>query len=771
MSGRSDDRPEHGTHSQIEDLSGRAVQARDVHGGVHFHGRDRAAEPVPRQLPSDVHGFVNRVGELETLSSHLTAHHGAAAVHVIVGTAGVGKTALALRWAHRVRNRFPDGQLYANMRGYDPGPPVSPDQVLHRFLRAMGVPSDAVPPDEESRSALLRSLVADRRVLMVLDNAAHAAQVRPLLPGSSGCMVLVTSRDRLSGLVARDGALRLTLSTLSLDEAVALLETVTDQDRDHDAPDEVAELARLCARLPLALRIAAERAASRPHMPLGDLIDDLRDESGLWEALAVDDDEEADAVRTVFAWSYRALPRESARLFRLLGLHPTPDFDTRAAAALAAIPVRAARRRLDALTGAHLLEQIGPDHYQFHDLLRSYAVDQVQHEETEQDRLRCLERLLDWYLYSTHAAVRAMDSHLRPLSLPPREDLPVPVFSDNAEAVRWYEVQRRSLVAAAETAASAGLHETAWRLPAVLGHIHAFHAPVTEWIASARIGVDSARRVGSARGEADLLDSLGMAHVQAGSTAEALACHSAALELHERGADPFGQAVSLNGIGLVHLRGGRPDQALPSFERCLAIARERGERRWEGIALANLADAVLDTDRPADALDLAEQAFAVHRETGNRMSAFSCLVTLSDALQALNRRNEAVPHLWRALEIAQELDNPIREAYALVELGGVQVEGGQAGQALESFHEAAALYRRTGDQVREATAVEGTGRAYQALGRHQDAAAFLRRAVSVYRHHDHRRSMARCLNRLAASLEATGDTTRAEESRAEARAL
>jgi tetratricopeptide (TPR) repeat protein len=747
------------------------VQARDVHGGVHFHGREHAAESVPRQLPADVHGFVNRVGELETLSSRLTDDHDTTAIHVIVGTAGVGKTALALHWAHRVRDRFPEGQLYVNLRGYDPGPPVPPDHALDRFLRSLGVPPDAVPPDLESGSALLRSLIADRRVLMVLDNAATVAQVRPLLPGSSGCMVLVTSRDRLSGLVARDGALRLTLATLSLDEAVALLETVTAHHRDHDAPDEVTELARLCARLPLALRIAAERAASRPHMPLRDLIDDLRDESVLWEALTVDDDEEADAVRTVFAWSYRALPEETARLFRLLGLHPTPDFDTRAAAALAGIPVRTARRRLDALTGAHLLEQTGTDRYQFHDLLRSYAIDQVQHEESEEDRLRFLERLLDWYLHATHAAVRAMDSHLRLLPLPSREDLPVPEFTDNAEAIRWYEIQRRNLVAATEAAASAGLHEIAWRLPAVLGHIYAFHAPVNEWITTGRIGLDSARRAGSTTGEADLLDSLGMAHVQAGRREEALAFHTAALELCERDADAFGQAMSMNGIGLVHLRDERPDLARVHFDRCLAITRELGERRWEGIALANLADAVLGSDRPANALDLAQRALTVHRETDNRMSAFSCLVTVADALRALDRRDEAEPHLWRALEVAQELDNPPREAYALVELGEFQVESGQAGEGLESFHQAAALYRRIGDRAREAKAFEGAGRAYQELGRHRDAAAFLRRAVAGYRHHGDQRSLTRCLDRLATSLDATGDAARAEQARAEARSL
>lgn len=238
---------------------------------------------------------------------------------VVVGTAGVGKTSLAVHWAHHVVDHFPDGQLYVNLHGYDPGPPVSPSDVLDRFLRAFGLAGNSIPADLDSRAALYRSLLAGRRLLVVLDNAATVGQVRPLLPGSAGCLVVVTSRSRLSGLVARDGAYRVTLDILPLAEAVSLLRNFTAEYRTGDTEEDLTELARLCARLPIALRIAAERAVSRPWLPLRGLVAELR-ETNLWDALTAGDDDESTAVHTVFAWSYRALSQAASRIFRLLGL-------------------------------------------------------------------------------------------------------------------------------------------------------------------------------------------------------------------------------------------------------------------------------------------------------------------------------------------------------------------------------------------------------------------------------------------------------------------
>ncbi|MDV7215692.1 ATP-binding protein [Streptomyces prunicolor] len=388
------------------------VQAGEVRGGVHFHSVALASAPCPAQLPGDVGGFVNRIDELRSLHALLELpppgtqqNSGISRIAVVVGTAGVGKTSLAIRWAHQIKEHFPDGQLYVNLHGYDPGPPVIVTDVLGRFLRALDVPLEHIPTGEEPRAELFRSVTADRRVLIVLDNAATAGEIRPLLPGSSSCLVAITSRTRMSGLVVREGAHRVSVETLSQAESVQLLRTVFAGYRTGDDQEELAELARLCARLPLALRIVAERAAARPRMPLRDLIADLRDESGLWDALSVTGEgetEEADAVRTVFAWSYRTLTPQNARMFRLLGLHPGPEFRVEAAAALAATTTVRARRHLDSLAAAHLLEECGHDRYQFHDLLRAYAVDQTQREESPENRRAALERVLGWYLRQGH---------------------------------------------------------------------------------------------------------------------------------------------------------------------------------------------------------------------------------------------------------------------------------------------------------------------------------------------------------------------------------
>ncbi|MGO4421959.1 NB-ARC domain-containing protein, partial [Streptomyces sp. MCAF7] len=379
---------------------------------MHFHSTRATDDPgprvVPRQLPGDVRGFVNRTEELHRLDAILAGGErdssAVVAICVIAGTAGVGKTSLALRWAHQVKTAFPDGQLYVNLRGYDPGEPVTAREALHRFLTGLGVQPGAVPTDTEAAAALFRSLLADRRMLIVLDNAATVTQVRPLLPGHAGSLVIVTSRSRLSGLAVRDGAHRITLGTLPEPEAVSLLRAVTSGYRPEDDAEKLSELARLCARLPLALRIAAERAASHPHMRLDELIADLRDESALWAALSTGDEQDADAVRSVFAWSYRALPPDAARLFRLLGLHPGPAFGLGAVSALAGVSVRQARQLLDVLVGAHLLEQTAPDRFEFHDLLRAYATEQSRLDETADSRAGALRRVLDWYLHTADAA-------------------------------------------------------------------------------------------------------------------------------------------------------------------------------------------------------------------------------------------------------------------------------------------------------------------------------------------------------------------------------
>jgi tetratricopeptide (TPR) repeat protein len=655
-------------------------------------------------------------------------------VCVIAGTAGAGKTSLALRWAHQVRDRFPDGQLYVNLRGYDPGEPVTAQEALHRFLTALGVRARAVPQDLDAAAALYRSLLADRQVLVVLDNAATVGQVRPLLPGSAGCLTVVTSRSRLSGLAVRDGARRLTLGTLPQPEAVALLRAVTAGYRPEDDLDKLTELARLCARLPLALRIAAERAATHPHMRLDDLIADLRDESSLWDALSTGDDEEAEAVRTVFAWSYRALPDQAARLFRLLGLHPGPEFGLHAAAALAGLTAGRTRQLLDSLVGAHLVEQIAPDRYQFHDLLRAYATDQAQHEEPLKEREAALHRVLDWYLHTADAAqtwIYPAEAHLA-LALPMEGVHPL-LFPDYDAAVDWSEREHTNLLQAARIAA-VGHDRLAWQLSAVLWNALAPSAPVADWLAVGRIGLVAAGRLGDRSAESQLLTDLGMGYTVINRLTESLECHRSALMIWRESEDRLGEAHSLNLIGLIHLRKRQLNDAALHFEQAISIFQEQDSAHWEATSMSNLASTHYSAGRLPEAAAVIRQALTAHRSLSNQRGEGNILRLMSSLEREQGEAENALRSAHDALDIALRLRDHRLEGYWLIALGEAQQANGQFADALTSYQRSAALHRRLGDRSREALAWHGVGETFRRLDRHTEAADFHRQAAAA--HHE-----------------------------------
>jgi tetratricopeptide (TPR) repeat protein len=677
----------------VNDFRGSAenvVQARNIYGGVHMHQRPVSAPP--RQLPAVVPGFTGREGEFAALDAGLD--QGAAAV-VVTGTAGVGKTAMVVQWAHHAQQRFPDGQLYVDLRGYAPDSPMEPEHALEGFLHALGVPAEMIPARLDAQAGYYRSLLAGRRVLVVIDNAASAEQVRPLLPGSSGCLAVITSRSSLAGLVARNGASRLTLDLLSSTEAVALVRHVAGAARVDAEPDAAADLVRHCARLPLTLRIAAERVAAETHTPLSHLVADLADERQRLDVLTGDD--VTTAVRTVFSWSYRSLSAECAQLFRLLGLHPGPDFGGQVAAALADLPLHRARRLLHLLKDAHMIHGSGPDRFVFHDVLSVYAAELAETEEPRRDD--AARRMLVWYLCCADAADRLLLPHhpAMPLDLPDQPVTPAP-FDSRSEALVWCEQESANLVASARYAAQVGEHWIAARFARALWSYFDLRKPWSDWITTYEIGLSSARRcgnrkvegwitsalgapyadlqqfdtaaeyftqaavirreIGDMRGLAGSLSNLGNAHRHRSRHDDALKCLYEALALRTETGDQRGEAVTLNRIGAVHRDLGRFDESLDFLRRSLAIRRQIGDRHGEGFALHSIAATLEHLGLFDDAIDAYRDSLVARRAVNDRRGEAELLHCLGKIMFRLDKPSEA-RDLWRrALTIFTELGAP-----------------------------------------------------------------------------------------------------------------
>lgn len=691
----------------------------NVYGDLYLHqltgGSTPEARSVPRQLPVEVAHFTGRSAELARLDALLVqedaARPAAMVISVVAGTAGVGKTALVVHWAHRVREHFPDGQLFVNLRGYSPGSTMSSEQALEEFLRALGVPAEGIPAGLEARAGMYRSLLDGRRVLIVLDNATSAEQVRSLLPGSPTCRVVVTSRSRLSGLIARDGASRVTLDLLPPAEAIGLLRDVIGAARVAAEPGAAAELASRCAFLPLALRIAAERAVTHPHATLADLADELAVQRDRLDLLAIaEEEDETTAVRAVFSWSYHALPAEAARAFRLLGLHAGPDISAPAAAALTSTTLAQARRLLETLVGTHLIEETGRDRYRLHDLLRVYAAECATAEDTGRDRADAVRQALTWYLHTGDAAARVLNPHRRrvPLEHPEKACSPLE-FPTYRQALNWCEAERANLVAATRQAAESGEHVIAWRLPVALWDFFNLRKHWADWITTHHIGLSSAQHLQDRQGEAWVWGGLGMAYFFLRQHQEALDHFQHALPLCQETDDPWGEAMSLLGLGTAHFYLGKYEDAADYSQRALSICQEVDDPWGHTLALLNIGAVHRKLQHFEEALDYFQRALAVagpvHDQAGEAMTLHNLGATYRD----LHQFEEALEHFMRAYTTFRKISDRWGEAQTLRQIGDVLQHLNRMEAAVKYWNQALPIFEDLGDSataVRVRTSLE-----------------------------------------------------------------
>ena len=656
------------------------------------------ARAAPRQLPGAVSLFVGRVGELARLTSLLrdqtdqTRAGATVVISAIGGTAGVGKTALAVYWAHQVADRFPDGQLYVNLRGFDPGGQVmDPAEAVRRFLDALGVPPERIPADVDAQAALYRTQLAGRRMLIVLDNARDSAQVRPLLPGTPTCIVLVTSRNQLSGLVAADGAHPITLDLLTQDEAHQLLTRRLGADRVAAEPDAIAAIITACAQLPLALAIVAARAATEPHLPLHTLASGLHDNnssgSGRLDTLRTDDP--ATDVRAVFSWSYQALTPEAARLFRLLGLHPGPDTSAPAAASLAALPLPEARSLLGELTRANLLAEHVPGRYTFHDLLRTYATEQARRLDPDQQRKDATHRVLDHYLHTAQTAAWLLHPTRDPITLTPAQPGVIAEHpTDSQLALDWFTTEHAVLLAAVDHAAATEYDTHTWQLAWALADFLGRRGHWHDWATTEQAAVAAAERLADPAAQADAHRRLAGAYIRLGHLDDADFQLRHALGLYVQAGDPVGQALAHDGLGQMWVWRGRPTEALHHARQALdlSLAADHRQRQARAFNAVGWCHALLGDYQQA--LTYCQEALTLLQELGDRHGQAGTWDSLGYAHHHLGRHDHSITCYQRAVDLYRHAGDRYLEAGALTNLGDTHHTTGNREAARDAWQHA-----------------------------------------------------------------------------------
>ncbi|QUQ66270.1 SARP family transcriptional regulator [Kutzneria sp. CA-103260] len=643
--------------------------------------------PVPRQLPCAVAGFTGRASQLKELTG-LLDRTGTVVISTINGTAGVGKTALAVHWSHQVADRFPDGQLYVNLRGFDPGgQPVQPAEAIRGFLDALGVPAQRIPAGLAEQAALYRSQLADRRVLVVLDNARDTGQVRPLLPGSAQCLTVVTSRDHLGGLIVSEGARPIPLDLMTTAEAYDLLAGRLGPERLAAEPQAVDDLIELSVHLPLALSIVAARATLTPTLSLTELARQLRDVRDRLHALDIGDT--SVDLGAVFSWSYRTLSAAAARMFRLLSLHPGPVISVAAAASLVGTDRDEARAALSELTRAQLLTEPSAGRFAYHDLLRAYSATKARQDENEQSRRAALHRMLDHYLHTAHAAMVLLN--------PPNDRLPlndpqpgavVEELADDEQAWQWFRAENPVFPAAVERAAGAGFDTHAWRIAWSVANFCIRAGHWAQMVDTQLVAIDAAERAGEPHGQARSLRELARAHIRLGRHAEAQDVLHRAIELDEPLGDLVGQARSYNNLGIVSYALGDNPEALAHGEAAYALFRAAGHQAGQAEALNAVGWMQTELGRHGEALRSCTHALELHRAVGSKHGEADTWDSLGLAHHNLGEHRRAVDCYRNALDLYEKLGSRHPQADTLIRLGDTHQDAGDSHAAHQAWRRA-----------------------------------------------------------------------------------
>ncbi|HTI22866.1 MAG TPA: tetratricopeptide repeat protein [Kutzneria sp.] len=658
-------------------------------GGALVALANAEASVRPAQLPAGIRRFVGRDDQLRSLDGS-----GARAV-IIDGPPGTGKTMLALRWAHHAVNRFPDGQLYVDLRGHSPHErPMEPRVALEEFLTALGVPVNGIPGGLERCSALFRSLVADRKLLVVLDNAASAEQVRPLLPAAPGCVVVITSRERLSSVAVHTDALRVTLGAMTPADSVALIRRVIGDERADAEPESVTDLAARCGFLPLALRIAAERVVAQPHYLVRDLVEEL-DADGRLDVLSTFD---SVAVRTVFDWSYRRLDAEGARMFRLLGLHRGPHIGTGAAAALAGLPLPAARVLLDRLAAVHLVQTLGRDRYQLHDLLREYAGELV----TDGESLPAVTRMVTWYQATAYAAGLALapfrDDALTPDAVP--APVTTPEFADHDAALRWCDDELPNFVPVLQLGLEHQVCQPSWKLAVALWNYWLHRKPWTIWVRIQQLALAAAEQTGDPHAEGCVSVTLAETYRRMGDFVQSTRLYMRALDLRRQCNDRLGEAWSLAGTAFLAVDRGDLACADEYAAAALALFREFDDQEGVGAALATIGEVHHSRGHFDDALSAMAASLVVQEQLGPRGATSWVLMKMAAVHADRGRPETALRELGLALAACRGADDRWAEAESLSRIGDVLAGLDRLAEARQSWVAAQAVYETIGDVER-----------------------------------------------------------------------